>query len=71
MGHRKGSMDFRLSGEIVAVLNEMADYNDTSLTEELRAAISDRKFFSEKVAEGHEIFIYDMENNTRVLVDYK
>jgi hypothetical protein len=69
----KGSMQVVLNEDIVKVLRELAlSSGSGSITEEIRFAIADRKFFSEKVAEGYKIFLEHPDHpGERTLVNYR
>lgn len=70
MGRRRGSMDIDISGGALEALQELSRRSGRPLAEELRLAIADRKFFSEKVEEGYSIKLIDPEkpgDETRVL----
>jgi hypothetical protein len=69
----KGSMQIVIDEDIVKVLRELAlSSGSGSITEEIRFAISDRKFFSEKVAEGYKIFLEHSDRpGERTVVDYR
>lgn len=63
-------MDIDISGGALEALQELSSRSGRPVTEELRLAISDRKFFSEKVEEGYAIKLIDPERpgvETRVL----
>jgi hypothetical protein len=69
----KGSMQIVIDEDIVKVLRELAlSSGSGSITEEIRFAISDRKFFSEKVAEGYKILLEHPDRpGERTVVDYR
>lgn len=46
-----------LSEELVDVLKELADRNDTTMTEELKKAIQDRKYFADKIRAGNDVIL--------------
>ena len=70
---RKGSMQMVLNEDIVKVLRELAlSSGSGSITEEIRFAIADRKFFTEKAAEGYKIILEHPDNpHDRTIVDYR
>lgn len=71
MSDRK-KLTVNLSAEIVDVLKEMADRNRSSMTEELRNAISDRKFFIDQKAAGKRIILEGSdEDNDRTIVEFR
>jgi predicted transcriptional regulator len=51
----KQKLTVNLTDEVLAVLKDLARQGDRSLTEELRLAIADRKFFADQVREGNTI----------------
>lgn len=65
----KKKLTVNLSEELVDVLRNLADQNDSSMTEELKKAISDRKFFSERKAAGSRIVLED--GNERTFVEFR
>lgn len=46
-----------LSPQLVEVLRELADKHGNTLTDELKRAIEDRKFFSDKIEAGDEVVL--------------
>jgi hypothetical protein len=68
MSDRK-KLTVNLSAEIVDVLKEMAERNHSSMTEELRNAISDRKFFIEQKNAGKKIVLED--DDERTIVEFR
>jgi hypothetical protein len=66
MAIEKKKLTVNLSSEIVDVLRDLADSNHSSMTEELKKAISDRKFFSDKKAEGNKIVLEQDDQRTYV-----
>lgn len=71
MGRRRGSLDIEISGGSLEALQELSERSGRPVTEELRFAISDRKFFTEKVREGYRIKVIDRSNpGDEILVDY-
>lgn len=69
MSDRK-KLTVNLSAEIVDVLKDLAKRNDSSMTEELRKAISDRKFFIEQKAAGKQI-ILESDGDDRAIVEFR
>lgn len=72
MPERK-KLTVNLSSEIVDVLKNMADRNGSSMTEELRNAISDRKFFIEQKDAGKRIVLEGSEGDggDRTIVEFR
>lgn len=71
MADRK-KLTVNLSSDIVDVLREMADRNGSSMTEELRNAISDRKFFIEQKAQGKRIVLEQADTgDDRTIVEFR
>jgi len=66
MANETKKLTVNLSSEIVDVLKELAGANHSSMTEELKKAISDRKFFSDKRAEGNRIVLEQDDQRTYV-----
>lgn len=66
MAADKKKLTVNLSSEIVDVLKELAGANHSSMTEELKKAISDRKFFSDKQAEGNKIVLEHDDQRTYI-----
>jgi len=66
-------MTITIEGEPLAVLKGLAQSSGSdSIFEELRSAISMRKFFTDKVDEGYRIILEDPEVlGVRTLVDYR
>ncbi len=58
-----------LSSEIVDVLKGLADQNGSTMTEELKKAISDRKFFSDRQAAGSRIVLE--RDDERTVVEFR
>jgi predicted transcriptional regulator len=69
MATDKRKLTVSLSSEIVDVLRDLADTNDSTMTEELKKAISDRKFFSDRKAEGNRIVLEH--ENQRTFVEFR
>lgn len=53
----KRKLTVNLSEELVDVLKELADRNDTTMTEELKKAIQDRKYFADKIRAGNYVIL--------------
>lgn len=53
--HMEETLVFK--GEIVSVLRELARQDNTSVSEVIRKAISDRVYFTQKIAEGYDIIL--------------
>jgi predicted transcriptional regulator len=66
MAGDKKKLTVSLSSEIVDVLRDLASSNDSTMTEELKRAISDRKFFSDRKAEGSRILLENDAERTYV-----
>ena len=67
----KKKLTVNLSAEIVDDLRQLADDNRTSLTEELRRAIADRKFFTERRKKGDSIILEnEKEPNIKTIVRF-
>ena len=64
-------MKFVLNGELVTVLEELAVKNGTSVTTELKIAISDRAFFSEKIHSGSEICLENENGSEKTYVNWR
>lgn len=62
-----------LSEELVDVLKELAERNDTTMTDELKKAIQDRKYFADKVRAGNDVILEREvdEKVERTLVDLR
>jgi len=68
----KGSLTVVLSSEIVEVLESLAAAHSGDPLKELKQAVSDRKFFSDKVAKGDRIILLnDAEPDVRTIVDFR
>jgi|APMI01.1.fsa_nt_gi predicted transcriptional regulator len=68
----KQKLTVNLSPQLVQVLRELADKHGNTLTEELKKAIEDRKFFSDKVEAGNEVQLYNGANpNQKTIVDLR
>jgi predicted transcriptional regulator len=71
MSDRK-KLTVNLSAEIVDVLKEMAERNRSSMTEELRNAISDRKFFIDQKDAGKRIILEGSDEGAdRTIVEFR
>lgn len=66
MSKKSKSMTVVLSSEIVEILQELAAYYGTSLTDQIRHAVSDRKFFSDAYHAGKDIILVKDRENTHV-----
>lgn len=58
----KQKLTVNLSPQLVDVLRELAAKHGNTLTDELKRAIEDRKFFSDKVEAGNEVLLENAEN---------
>lgn len=70
----KRKLTVNLSEELVDVLKELADRNDTTMTEELKKAIQDRKYFADKIRAGNDVILereVGDEKVERTLVDLR
>jgi hypothetical protein len=67
----KKKLTVNLSPEIVEVLRQLAERDGTTMTEELKKAIAQRKYFLDKVDAGNEIQLVKEEDNhtTTTLVE--
>ena len=54
---RTKPLTVEISHELVAVLEDLARRNSTSVLVELKRSINDRVFFSDKVAQGARIIL--------------
>ena len=71
MASDKKKLTVNLSSEIVEDLKQLADDNRTSVTEELRRAIADRKFFTERHKKGDSIILEnENEPNMKTIVRF-
>lgn len=57
----KQKLTVNLSPQLVEVLRELAEKHGNTLTDELKRAIEDRKFFSDKLAAGNEVVLENQE----------
>lgn len=71
MARDASKLTIRLSPEIVTVLRELADRSDTSMTDVIKKAIADRKYFDDKVREGNEVVLQKPGETTRTIVDLR
>jgi predicted transcriptional regulator len=69
MSNEKKKLTVNLSSEIVDVLKELANNNHSSMTEELKKAIADRKFFSDKQADGSRIILE--KDSERTFIEFR
>lgn len=53
----KRKLTVNISEELVDVLQDLAKRNDSNMTEELKKAIRDRKYFTDKIDEGREVHL--------------
>lgn len=70
----KQKLTVNLSSEIVDILKELADRNGTTMTDEIKKAIADRKYFLDKIDAGNEVLLEREERDdtvTRTLVDLR
>lgn len=58
-------LSFNLSGELVETLREMAERNDTTMTEVLKRAIAVQRFLDEQKSQGRTILVEDPEAQTQ------
>lgn len=57
MARSRRKLRVDLSEELVDALRELADQHDSSLTDELKKAIQDRKYFADKLSDGNEVVL--------------
>lgn len=71
----KKSLTVTLSHDLVEILETLGERDQLSLTEEIRYAISDRKFLCDKVDQGHTVILEKLDEETgeteRIIVDIK
>lgn len=71
----KKSLTVTLSHDLVEILETLGERDRLSLTEEIRYAISDRKFLCDKVDQGHTVILEKLNEETgeteRIIVDIK
>ena len=53
----KRKLTVNLGEDVLDLLQDLADRNGTTLTEELRRAISDRQFMLERIGEGDAVYL--------------
>lgn len=53
----KKRLTVNLTDELVEALRDLAERNDTTVTDELRRAIQDRKYFADRVRQGAEVYL--------------
>lgn len=70
---RNKSLEVVISHELVEILESLGERDDRSVLDEIRYAISDRKFLCEKVDEGYTVVLEKFNENTgqteRTIVD--
>lgn len=73
MARPKHKLTVNLSEDLVGVLRELADRNDSTMTDEIKKAIQDRKYFADKLAAGNDVVLERNEDDTlvRTLVDLR
>ncbi|WP_420368558.1 hypothetical protein [Curtobacterium sp. L1-20] len=71
MARDSSKLTIRLSPEVVSVLRDLADSSGSSMTDVVKKAISDRKYFSDKLEEGNEIILQKPGESTRTIVDLR
>ena len=73
MPRPKHKLTVNLSEDLVQVLRELAERNDSTMTDEIKKAIQDRKYFADKIAAGNEVVLEHAENDAlvRTLVDLR
>lgn len=57
MAHVKKKLTVNVSEELVEMLRELAERNGSTMTEEIKKAIQDRKYFADKIAAGNEVLL--------------
>lgn len=68
----KQKLTVNLSPQLVDVLRELAEKHGNTLTDELKRAIEDRKFFSDKIADGNEVALLNPQTpDTRTIVNLR
>jgi predicted transcriptional regulator len=68
----KKKLTVNLSSDIVDVLKSLAETNNSTMTDELKRAISDRKFFADQTAAGSKIILENAEEpNIRTIVELR
>lgn len=58
-------LSFNLSDELIETLRQMADRNDTTMTEVLKRAIAVQKFLDDQKSQGNTILVEDPEARTQ------
>lgn len=53
----KKRLTVNLTDELVDALRELAERNDTTVTDELRKAIQDRKYFVDRIRQGADVIL--------------
>ena len=61
------SMQVVIKGELVKALYELSERDGVPVTEEILRAISDRKYFTDKVRDGNKILLINGAETTRVV----
>jgi predicted transcriptional regulator len=68
----KQKLTVNLSSQLVEVLRELAEKHGNTLTDELKKAIEDRKYFSDKIEAGNEVVLLNEATpNVRTVVDLR
>ncbi len=63
-----------LTEDVLELLRELAERNGSSMTQELKKAIADRKYFADKIDAGNEVVLEregEDGGRTRTLVDLR
>lgn len=63
-----------LTEDVLDLLRELAERNGSSMTQELKKAIADRKYFADKIDAGNEVVLEREDKDggtTRTLVDLR
>lgn len=75
MARAKKKLTVNVSEELVEMLRDLADRNGSTMTEEIKKAIQDRKYFADKIAAGNDVVLErEVESSGRVertLVDLR
>lgn len=66
----KQKLTVSLTDEVLVALQELAAQSGRSVTEELRLAIVDRKYFTEQVRLGHSIHVVERQSTTHNSREY-
>jgi hypothetical protein len=53
----KRKLTVNLTEDVLDLLRDLAERNGSSMTEELKKAIADRKYFADKIDAGNEIVL--------------